>query len=134
MKRGDTVFPTITLIGSTKYMDEIREEAVRLTLAGYVVLAPFVVSSEQVLDTDPRVKSMLVHMHLRKIDMAEFVHVVNPGGYIGEHTQFEIDYAGHRMKALSYLVKPGSEEDQTVPLDEGHPMLHAVADPPEVNR
>lgn len=104
-----TTFPTITLIGSTKFMDAIREEAVRLTLEGYVVLAPFVVSSEQVIEIDPKVKSMLVHMHLRKIDMADSVHVVNPGGYIGEHTSFEVEYARHRSKPITYLTRP---EDQ----------------------
>lgn len=107
-----TAFHTITLIGSTKYMDEIREEAVRLTLEGYVVLAPFVVSSEQVIDTDPRLKSMLVHMHLRKIDMADSVHVVNPGGYIGEHTAFEVEYALHRQKKITYMVRPEGGDDR----------------------
>lgn len=107
-----STFPLVTLIGSTKFMDEIREEAVRLTLAGFIVIAPHVVSSEQVIETEASVKSMLVQMHLAKIDLAQRVHVVNPGGYIGEHTQFEIEYATHRGMPVTYY--------------EGHPELVVI--------
>ncbi|MEK4241510.1 hypothetical protein NYE39_05840 [Janibacter sp. FSL W8-0316] len=36
---------------------------------------------------------MLDALHLRKIDLADRVLVVNPGGYIGESTRSEIAYA-----------------------------------------
>ena len=38
-------------------------------------------------------KAMLDALHLRKIDLADRVLVVNPGGYIGESTRSEIAYA-----------------------------------------
>ena len=36
---------------------------------------------------------MLDDMHKRKIDMADEIYVINVGGYIGESTRSEIEYA-----------------------------------------
>ena len=38
-------------------------------------------------------KAMLDDMHLRKIDMADEIFVINVGGYIGESTRGEIAFA-----------------------------------------
>lgn len=96
-------FPTVCLVGSTRFMDEIRAESERLTLSGHVVVAPCIVTSEQVTQTDPEVKQMLTDLHFRKIDMASIVHVVNPGGYVGESTSAEIEYAIHAGKFMTYM-------------------------------
>ena len=42
-------------------------------------------------------------LHLRKIDLADEVFVVNVGGYIGESTRREIDYAQSLGKPVKYL-------------------------------
>jgi hypothetical protein len=42
-------------------------------------------------------------MHLRKIDLADEVFVVNVGGYIGTSTRREIEYAGKTGKVVRYL-------------------------------
>lgn len=39
------------------------------------------------------IKPMLDDMHLRKIDLADEIFMVNPGGYIGSSTSNEINYA-----------------------------------------
>ena len=41
----------------------------------------------------PGTKEMLDDMHKRKIDMADEIYVINVGGYIGESTRSEIEYA-----------------------------------------
>ena len=41
---------------------------------------------------------MLDALHLRKIDLADWVLVINPGGYIGESTAREIRYARQMEK------------------------------------
>ena len=41
----------------------------------------------------PGTKEMLDDMHKRKIDMADEIYVINIGGYIGESTRSEIEYA-----------------------------------------
>ena len=42
-------------------------------------------------------------MHKRKIDMADEIYVINVGGYIGESTRSEIEYARRTGKAVRYL-------------------------------
>ena len=46
---------------------------------------------------------MLDNMHKRKIDMADSIYVINVGGYIGESTRSEIDYATRHGKEILYL-------------------------------
>ena len=46
---------------------------------------------------------MLDDMHKRKIDMADEIFVINVGGYIGESTKSEIEYAKATGKGISYL-------------------------------
>lgn len=48
-------------------------------------------------------KDMLDDMHLRKIDMADEVFVINVGGYIGESTKREIAYAKENGKVVRFL-------------------------------
>ena len=60
-----------------------------LTLAGVIVVAPG--EADEVV-TDEQ-KAALDALHLRKIDLADRVLVVNPGGYVGESTRREIAYA-----------------------------------------
>lgn len=41
--------------------------------------------------------------HLRLIDLADQIHVINPGGRIGDDTRAEIAYATERGKPVTYL-------------------------------
>ena len=50
-----------------------------------------------------KTKEMLDDMHKRKIDMADEIFVINVGGYIGESTQLEIEYAKKTGKKVNYL-------------------------------
>ena len=42
-------------------------------------------------------------MHLRKIDLSDEIFVINVGGYIGESTKKEIEYARGGGKTVRYL-------------------------------
>ena len=42
-------------------------------------------------------------MHLRKIDLADEIFVINVGGYIGESTRSEIAYAEKTGQKVRYL-------------------------------
>jgi hypothetical protein len=46
---------------------------------------------------------MLDDMHKRKIDMADEIYVINVGGYIGDSTRSEIEYARETGKKVRYL-------------------------------
>lgn len=50
-------------------------------------------------------KLVLDELHLRKIDLADRVLVVNPDDYVGESTAREIAYAQAQGKAVTYLYE-----------------------------
>ena len=79
----------VCICGSVRFADEMRAANRDLTLAGVIVLAP----SEADVVITPEQKTVLDALHLRKIDLADRVLIVNPGGYIGESTSREIAYA-----------------------------------------
>lgn len=97
-------YKVVTLCGSTKFKDAFIETQKRLTLAGYIVISVglFGHSGDNEVWSEGT-KEMLDDMHLRKIDMAEEIFVINVGGYIGESTKKEIEYAKAQGKKISYL-------------------------------
>ena len=54
-------------------------------------------------DIDEKTKKMLDEMHKQKIDMSDEIYVINVGGYIGESTKSEIEYAKRNGKKINYL-------------------------------
>ncbi len=56
-------------------------------------------------------KAALGALHLAKIDLADRVLVVNPGGYVGESTRREIRYAHRTGKPVEFTDAPGSAVD-----------------------
>jgi hypothetical protein len=57
------------------------------------------------------VADKLDELHLRKIDLADSVYVLNVGGYIGSSTQKEIEYAQSKDKPIEYLEPIKKESD-----------------------
>lgn len=99
--------PIVVLCGSTRYWEQIAEANAYETAAGRIVLAPGCnLKQGHPLWSDParadRLKQVLDDLHLRKIDLADEVLVVNPGGYIGASTSREIDYARSIGKPIRY--------------------------------
>lgn len=88
----------VCICGSTRFVDELRAANRELTLAGVIVVAP--AETGGVLTDEQR--AALGDLHLRKIDLADRVLVVNPGGYVGESTGREIAYARATGKAISF--------------------------------
>jgi hypothetical protein len=102
----------ITLCGSTKFMEDFIAETRRLTLDGHIVISVGLFGHREGLaigsESEPTpVKVALDELHKRKIDLADAIHVVNSGGYIGSSTQSEIDYAEAHGKHVTYMVPPG---------------------------
>ncbi len=104
-------YPVITLCGSTRFRDQFLEAQKRLTLEGNIVISVglFGHAGDDEVWT-PGTKEMLDNMHKRKIDMADAIYVINVGGYIGESTRSEIEYAHENGKKVMYLEEP--DEDQ----------------------
>ena len=97
-------YKVITLCGSTRFKDEFIEAQKRLTLEGNIVISVglFGHSGDDEVWTEGT-KAMLDDMHKRKIDMADEIYVINVGGYIGESTRNEIEYAKKNGRAVNYL-------------------------------
>ena len=97
-------FKVITLCGSTRFKDQFLEAQKRLTLAGNIVISVglFGHSGDDEVWTEGT-KEMLDDMHKRKIDMADGIYVINVGGYIGQSTRSEIEYARSRGKTVEFL-------------------------------
>ena len=104
-------YPIITLCGSTRFKNEFIETQKRLTLEGNIVISVglFGHSGDSEVwenmdeGTLTKTKEMLDDMHKRKIDMADSIFVINVGGYIGESTRSEIEYAKAHGKEVRYL-------------------------------
>jgi hypothetical protein len=49
------------------------------------------------------VNKKMDELHRRKIDMADLVFIINVGGYIGESTKGELEYARQNGKTIRFL-------------------------------
>ena len=103
--------PTVVcLCGSTRFYEMFAKANLEETLAGRIVLTiGCTTKSDNELfanfppDEKTRVKADLDNLHKRKIDISDEIFVLNVGGYIGESTQSEIDYAKKLGKKIRYL-------------------------------
>lgn len=104
-------YKIVTLCGSTKFKKEFLEIQKKLTLLGYIVISVglFGHSGDNEVwenmdeGTLTKTKSMLDDMYKRKIDLSDMIYVINVGGYIGESTRSEIEYAISTGKEVHYL-------------------------------
>jgi hypothetical protein len=109
----DDDFPEIvTLCGSTRFKQAFVEANYRLTMRGYVVISVGWFSHhdrETYYPTDDE-KKALDRLHFRKIELADWIFVVNVGGYVGESTRNEIAYAESLGRTVVYLETPPEPE------------------------
>jgi hypothetical protein len=108
--------PTIVcLCGSTRFSKAFRDANLRETLEGKIVLS---IGCDMRSDTDifghlpedelQRIKEGLDQLHLRKIDMADEILVLNVRGYIGQSTARELAYARSLGKIVRFLEEHAS--------------------------
>ena len=104
----------VVLCGSTRFVDTFNEWRKRLTYEGKIVLSIEIVTTQardrDPQHVDPERKARLDELHLRKIDLADEVLVLNVGGYIGDSTRHEIEYANERGRPIRYLEPPTPRE------------------------
>lgn len=122
-------YKVITLCGSTRFKEQYIAAEKRLTLEGNIVISVGLFGHSG----DPEVyekenKRMLDDMHLRKIDLADEIFVINPGGYVGDSTRNEISYAVKTGKQVNYLEQSGIVDLQNNPfvrnswISQGYPF------------
>lgn len=110
MSEDNKVF---TICGSTRYMKEMQELALRLTWQGHVVLKPECdMKTPHSLWANPEVaergKKRLDDVHRAKIRLCDEIIVV--GDHIGRSTRAEISYAALIGKKISFLEMEGFDE------------------------
>lgn len=93
---------TVVLCGSMRFAALMLETAERLELEkGWAVIPALTHVLDRPLTENEQ--ALLSEIHLRKIDLADAVFIVNPGGYIGQSVRSEIEYAGRTGKEILYL-------------------------------
>jgi hypothetical protein len=116
-------FPTIVcLCGSTRFWRTFQEAALAETVAGNIVLsigAATATDEDHFAHLSPKVydnlKDQLDELHLRKIDLADEVLILNVGGYIGASTARELEYARTYGKVVRFL-EPRPPESEEMPV------------------
>jgi len=83
-------------------------EQFRLTVEGWIVLSVGCFprkpdGSWDTMQITDEQKVKLDALHLRKIDLADRVHVINVGGYVGVSTKNEVTYAWKEGKPITFL-------------------------------
>ena len=100
----------ICLVGSRRFRVSFEAIAFYEALKGHIVLSPVFASNPS---TSEGVLQILRDLHRAKIRLADEVLVINRGGYIGEDTQDEVEYArfvGKKINLLEPEVKESREE------------------------
>ena len=109
----------ICLCGSTRFTDQMLVIQWEFTKSGYIVLSwcalpesYFNGSDKTHIGDQEGVKEIVDEVHLRKIDLADKVFVINVDGYIGESTRNEINYAQKCGKPIQYLEDNNATPDK----------------------
>jgi hypothetical protein len=93
----------VCLCGSTRFMDAYTIATREETLKGHIVLTVGLFGHAEGMDMNGSIKKMLDELHLRKIDMADEIFVLNVDGYVGQSTSKEIEYAKEKGKGVRFL-------------------------------
>lgn len=124
----------VCLCGSMRFARELRAAARELSLAGVIVLAPAELGEpDEGEDAVPRPtaeqKARLDALHRHKIDLADRVLVVDPGGYVGASTLAEIAHAHATGTPVGYTHPPGAVAQRSGTWTESVPAVPAADRP-----
>lgn len=96
----------VCICGSLRYAKDMRVVGQSLALAGFIVLMPAEIDGPITAEQ----KAALGELHLRRIELADRVEVVNRGEHHGESTLREIAYAESLGKPVTFVgVARGSQ-------------------------
>ena len=97
----------VAISGSTRFIEQMAVKAWEYEKQGTIALACHLLPASYTdtphhLAEEQGVADDLDELHLQKIDIADHLHVMNIGGYIGESTRREIHYAKATGKPIIY--------------------------------
>ncbi len=93
----------VTLCGSVKFEQAFIDAYSTETMAGHIVLSVGGLGSGKSTGLTESEKKMLGELHKHKIEISDEILVLNVGGYIGESTESEIEYARQLGKVVRFL-------------------------------
>jgi len=105
----------VVLCGSTRFTEQMlikqwEYAQVGIIAIGWCALPDSCFEARQKDHTHVReqedIKKIIDELHMREIDLADEVFVLNIGGYIDESTQGEINYAYAQNKPVIYQEVP----------------------------
>lgn len=96
-------YKVITLCGSMKYKEKILKIQKILTLQGNVVLSPSIFEYSKLEDQNIYRKKRLKDIQRQKIDMADFIFVIDDNNCLENEIKEEIEYAISKYKKVKYL-------------------------------
>ena len=102
-------FPKIIcLCGSSRFISELAITGWELEKKGYIALGLHLLPRRYTdlpdhLAEAQGVKETMDELHKRKIDLADEVLILNIGGYIGESTRSELEYARAHGKPVRFI-------------------------------
>jgi hypothetical protein len=89
----------VCLCGSVRFEPEWHKAELMLELAGFIVLSV----GFGLPRVSARKKREFDELHRKRIDLCDWVYVINYGGYIGRSTRSEIAYALSHNKPVKYM-------------------------------
>lgn len=111
----------VCLCGSTRFSQAYQNANLTETMQGNIVLTIGCdMKSDEGLfshyspDELEDIKQRLDELHLRKIDLADEIFVLNIDGYVGESTKREIEYAKVHGKTIRYLSDETKADESTL--------------------
>lgn len=115
-KKGWPHRPTVVcLCGSTRFWREFQRASLRETMNGKIVLSIGAATGtdDEHFGNLPKadydaIKADLDALHLKKIDMADEVLILDVGDYIGDSTGRELAYAMSQSKIVRFLSEEGT--------------------------
>lgn len=93
----------IAICGSLKFQKDMMEIAEKMALDGNCVLTPVYPVSKDCERTTRQLEN-LKEEHLKRIELADTILVLNIKNYIGNSTSFEIEYAKKLGKEIVYYT------------------------------
>lgn len=100
----------VCLCGSTRFHRAFEQANLALTLSGCIVLSIGANAHDDELGLTTEQKARLDELHLRKIDLADCVAILNVTGYVGESTRAELNYAARTGKPVVFLEQEGPDD------------------------
>lgn len=97
------LFPTVTLVGSTKFPELFLKYAREFTLRGYLVHTVHLFGHQEGMNMRGDTKKLLDKMYLQKIYVSDEIFVINPNGYIGLGACDEIHFAAAHNKNITFM-------------------------------